>query len=41
MNLSLLEGVVEGMGGDDFAARPDPPEPGQCCVSVSLSRRKV
>jgi predicted ArsR family transcriptional regulator len=41
MNLSLLEGVVEGMGGGDLAARPDPPEPGECCVSVSLSTRKV
>lgn len=41
MNLSLLEGVIEGMGGGDLAALPDPPEPGQCCVSVSLSNRKV
>ncbi|HEX2046173.1 MAG TPA: helix-turn-helix domain-containing protein [Acidimicrobiales bacterium] len=41
MNLSLLEGVVDGMGGDDLAARPDPPEAGECCVSVSLSTRKV
>ncbi len=41
MNLSLLEGVIEGMGGDDLTARPDPPEPGECCVSVTLSTRKV
>ncbi len=40
MNLSLLQGVVEGMGGDGITARPDPPGPGECCVSVSLSTRK-
>ena len=41
MNLSLLEGVVDGMGGEDLTARPDPPQAGECCVSVSLSTRKV
>lgn len=41
MNLSLLEGVIDGMGSDDLTALPDPPEPGQCCVSVTLSTRKV
>ena len=41
MNLSLLQGVVDGLGGDDLEARPDPPEPGACCVSVTLSTKKV
>lgn len=41
MNRSLLDGVIEGLGGDDLSARPDPPEPGECCVTVTLSTRKV
>ena len=33
MNLSVLKGVVDGMGGTDLEARPDP-VPGPCCVTV-------
>ena len=39
MNLCLLEGVVEGMGGGDIEARPDP-TPGECCVTVASKRRR-
>jgi predicted ArsR family transcriptional regulator len=38
MNLALLEGVIEGMGATDLEARRDP-RPGQCCVTVSATRR--
>ncbi len=38
MNLSLLEGVVDGVGGGDLEARPRP-TPGECCVTV-VSRTK-
>ena len=41
MNLALLEGVVEGTGVCDLEARPDAPGPGECCVSVTLTTRKV
>ena len=34
MNLSLLEGVLDGMEGGDLEARPDP-KPGECCVTVA------
>ena len=40
MNLSLLEGVVEGMGAGDLQARPDPPTEGECCVMVAARGRK-
>ena len=33
MNLSLLEGVVDGLGDGDLDARPDP-RPGECCVTL-------
>ncbi len=38
MNLALVEGVVAGMGASDLEVRPDP-RPGQCCVTVSATRR--
>ena len=41
MNLALLEGVIEGMAGGELEARPDPPGPGECCVSVTITTRKV
>jgi predicted ArsR family transcriptional regulator len=41
MNLSLLEGVVEGMGADDLETRSDPPGPGECCVLVAARPRKA
>ena len=34
MNLSLVEGIVEGMGSADLQPCPDP-RPGECCVTVS------
>ncbi len=34
MNLSLIEGLVDGMEASDLQARPDP-KPGQCCVTVA------
>ncbi len=40
MNLSLLEGAVEGMAGSDLEARPDP-RPGGCCVIVAPKPRKA
>ncbi len=40
MNLSLLEGVVDGMEARDLEARPDPPQPGECCVRVVATGRK-
>jgi predicted ArsR family transcriptional regulator len=39
MNLALLEGVVEGMKGNDLEARPDP-KPGECCVTVAPRSKK-
>jgi predicted ArsR family transcriptional regulator len=39
MNLALLEGVVDGMKGSDFEARPDP-KPGECCVTVAPRSKK-
>ncbi len=33
MNLALLEGVVEGVGGTNLEARSEP-RPGECCVTV-------
>ncbi len=39
MNLSLLEGVVEGMAATDLEARPDP-RPGECCVTVAPRSKK-
>lgn len=38
MNLSLLEGVVDGMEASDLEARRDP-RPGECCVTVSTRRK--
>ncbi len=38
MNLAFLDGVVEGMGATDLEARRDP-RAGQCCVTVSATRR--
>ncbi len=38
MNLRLLEGVVDGMGGGDIEARPEP-TPGECCVTVAQSKK--
>ncbi|MDQ3979537.1 MAG: transcriptional regulator [Actinomycetota bacterium] len=40
MNLSLLEGVVEGMEGADIEARRDP-RPGECCVTVAPKGRRT
>ncbi len=40
MNLSLLEGVVDGMEAGDLEARPDPPQRGDCCVRVVATGRK-
>lgn len=39
MNLSVLEGVVDGMGGADLEARPEP-TPGPCCVTVAPRSKK-
>jgi predicted ArsR family transcriptional regulator len=39
MNLSLLEGVLDGMEGGDLEARPDP-KPGECCVTVAPRPKK-
>jgi predicted ArsR family transcriptional regulator len=39
MNLSVLKGVVDGMGGADLEARPEP-TPGPCCVTVSPRSKK-
>jgi predicted ArsR family transcriptional regulator len=38
MNLSLMEGVVEGIGASDLAARQDP-RPGECCITVAPKER--
>ncbi|MCA1692322.1 MAG: transcriptional regulator [Actinobacteria bacterium] len=40
MNLSLLEGVVDGMEGADLEARRDP-RPGECCVTVTAQARRT
>lgn len=40
MNLSLLEGVVDGMGATDLEARLDP-QPGECCVTVVPRPRRT
>ena len=40
MNLSLLGGLVEGLGTGDLEARPDP-TPGACCVTLASTTRKV
>ncbi len=40
MNLSLLEGVVDGMEGADLEARRDP-RPGECCVTVAPKGRRT
>ncbi len=34
MNLALSDGLLDGLGGDDFSARLDP-QPGQCCVAIA------
>jgi predicted ArsR family transcriptional regulator len=39
MNLSLFEGVVDGLEGEDLEARRDP-RPGECCVTVTVKRRE-
>lgn len=39
MNLSVLEGVLDGMESSDLAARPDP-RPGECCITVEARGRK-
>lgn len=36
MNLALAEGILDGLGDDRFAARLDP-QPGQCCVAISVA----
>ncbi len=41
MNLSLLEGVVDGMGAADLEARSDTPVAGACCVLVAPRRKKA
>ena len=38
MNLSLLEGAVDGLAGSDLEARQDP-RPGECCVTVAPAQR--
>jgi predicted ArsR family transcriptional regulator len=38
MNLSLAEGLVEGLGGDTLTARLDP-QPGVCCVALEERKR--
>lgn len=40
MNLSLLEGAVDGVGGGDLAARPDA-RPGECCVTLTPIAREA
>lgn len=40
MNLSMLEGVVEGIDGGTLEARQDP-RPGECCVTVAARRKKA
>ncbi len=40
MNLSLLEGVVDGLGATDLEARPDP-HAGECCVTVVVRPRRT
>jgi predicted ArsR family transcriptional regulator len=40
MNLSVLEGVVDGMEAADIEARPDP-QPGECCVSLAAKARRA
>jgi predicted ArsR family transcriptional regulator len=39
MNLALLDGVVEAVGGTDLEARPDA-RPGECCVTVVPRSKK-
>ena len=39
MNLSLLQGVLEGMRSRDVEARPDP-RPGECCVTFAPRPRR-
>ncbi len=39
MNLALLEGVVDAVGGTDLEARPDA-RPGECCVTVAPRPKK-
>ncbi len=39
MNLHLLEGVVEGMGGGGIEARPEPTA-GECCVTAVSKSKK-
>ena len=36
MNLALIEGLLDGVGGTALAARPDP-RPGECCVTLGPS----
>jgi predicted ArsR family transcriptional regulator len=40
MNLSLLDGVVEAMGGGNLEAQQDR-QPGACCVTVSVKGRRT
>ncbi len=43
MNLAMSDGLLRGLGSDDFSARLDP-QPGQCCVALAprpRSRRKA
>jgi predicted ArsR family transcriptional regulator len=37
MNLALVEGLVEGLGADDWHPALDP-RPGQCCVAIGGDR---
>ena len=39
INLSLVQGVIEGLGGGRVRARLDP-SPGQCCVTIGRSSAK-
>ncbi len=38
-NLSLVQGVIEGLEVDRLKARLDP-HPGQCCVAIARSSAK-
>jgi hypothetical protein len=35
MNLDLVAGIIEGIGGDDVLSARLAPEPGSCCVRVA------
>ena len=40
MNQALLEGVAEGIDGGALEARQDP-KPGECCVTLTVPRKKA